>query len=29
VADELLPCLQPFVALGADDRLIGFEMLAR
>jgi diguanylate cyclase (GGDEF)-like protein len=29
VADELLPYFQPFVALGADDRLIGFEMLAR
>jgi len=29
VADELLPYFQPFVALGAGDRLIGFEMLAR
>jgi diguanylate cyclase (GGDEF)-like protein len=29
VADELLPYFQPFVALGADERLIGFEMLAR
>jgi diguanylate cyclase (GGDEF)-like protein len=29
VADELLPYFQLFVALGADDRLIGFEMLAR
>jgi diguanylate cyclase (GGDEF)-like protein len=29
VADELVPYFQPFVALGADDRLIGFEMLAR
>jgi diguanylate cyclase (GGDEF)-like protein len=29
VADELLPYFQPFVALGVDDQLIGFEMLAR
>ncbi|HXA22560.1 MAG TPA: EAL domain-containing protein [Acetobacteraceae bacterium] len=29
VADELMPYFQPFVALGADKRPIGFEMLAR
>ena len=29
VADELMPYFQPFVALGADQQPIGFEMLAR